>query len=67
MSVLERFLCYKGVCIGEVSVLERCLYRDVCIRKMCVLARFLYLNFVCIRGVFVQEMCRKLSVLERCL
>ena len=47
--------------MGEVSVLERCLYyrcvyqKDVCIREVFVLERCLYQRGVCIGEVFVLE------------
>ena len=43
MSVLERFPYYKGVCLREVSVSERCLsQRGFRITKVSVLERFPY-------------------------
>ena len=55
MSVL------RDVYIGEVSILERCLYwRDVCIREVCiretsVLERFLYWRDVCIGEILSDQ------------
>ena len=41
--LLERYLYWRDVCIGETSVLERHVrIRDVCIRGMSVLERYLY-------------------------
>ena len=76
MSVLERCLYLRDVCLREVSVLESCLRvcqremsvieRNVCLREKCPSKRD-----VCRREVSVLErfhVCvRKMFVLEICL